>query len=93
MEEKLMEAEAVEATAEAAAEAPVEETPKKKAKAKKAAPSEPTYTVKELASAYKRLGTRPECVTAAMRVAGKEEATLTEAKKLVEAFLKRKVGK
>lgn len=52
---------------------------------------EPKYTIDELAAASGRFGVRPECVVAAMRFNGLSESSLTEAKKIVEAFMKREV--
>lgn len=52
---------------------------------------EPKYTIDELAAASGRFGVRPECVVAAMRFNGLSESSLTEAKKIVETFMKREV--
>lgn len=49
------------------------------------------YPVAELARSAHLFGASPDCVTAAMRTAGKTEATREEAKKLVEAFRKKEV--
>lgn len=50
------------------------------------------YSVAELAAnARKIFNTRQECVSAALRAAGKTECTVTEAKIIVEKFLKKEV--
>lgn len=56
------------------------------------APKESVYKVSELAANAKAVfGTRPECVTAALREDGKEEYTVSEAKVAVQKFLKKEV--
>ena len=56
------------------------------------APKEPVYSVSELAANAKKVfGTRKECVLAALRSARKSECTVSEAKGIVEKFLKREV--
>ena len=53
---------------------------------------ESAYPAGELAAnAGKVFGTRQECVAAALKAAGKMECTVTEAKEIVEKFLKREV--
>lgn len=53
---------------------------------------ESVYPVKELAAnARKIFGTRQECVIAALKVSGKSECTVSEAKKIVEKFLSKEV--
>ena len=53
---------------------------------------ESVYTANELAANAKKVfGTRQECVAAALKTAGKTEYTVTEAKVIVEKFLKREV--
>ena len=53
---------------------------------------ESIYTCNELsANAKKVFGTRPECVEAALKAAGKEDYTVDEAKQVVKNFLKREV--
>ena len=55
-------------------------------------PQESVYSVSELAAnARKIFDTRQECVAAALRAAGKSECTVSEAKKIVEKFLKKEV--
>lgn len=50
------------------------------------------YSVSELAANAKGLfATRQECVMTALKAAGKTEYTVTEAKEIVERFLKREV--
>jgi anti-sigma regulatory factor (Ser/Thr protein kinase) len=53
--------------------------------------TESVYAVSELAANAKIFGERPECVTAALRFAGKATCTVSEAKKIVEEFMKREV--
>ena len=53
---------------------------------------DPIYSAGELAAGAKEIfHTRPECVVAALRAAGKEKCTVCEAKEIVEKFLKRAV--
>lgn len=53
---------------------------------------ESVYPVEDLAAnARKLFGTRQECVSAALRDAGKTECAVSEAKEIVEKFLKREV--
>lgn len=55
-------------------------------------PAEPEYSAPELAANAKTLfGTRPECVAAALKAAGKEKTTVSEAGNIVGAFLKKEV--
>lgn len=54
--------------------------------------SESAYPASELAANAKKIfGTRQECVAAALKAAGKEECTITEAKGIVKKFLERGV--
>lgn len=73
---------------------PVRE-PKEKAGAKAvtnvAQPTESTYPAAELAKAHKTLGTSYEIVVVALKQAGKERATITEAKEIIARFMKREV--
>ncbi len=74
-------------TAEIKAEV-AQEAPKKEQKASQ----ESVYPASELAANAKKVfGTRQECVAAALKAAGKAECTVTEAKEIVEKFLKREV--
>lgn len=54
-------------------------------------PTESTYAAAELAKAHKTLGTSYEIVAVALKQAGKERATITEAKEIVDRFIKREV--
>lgn len=50
------------------------------------------YSANELAAnARKIFGTRQECVAAALRASGKTECTVSEAKGIVEKFIKKEV--
>lgn len=59
--------------------------------AKTAAPAESVYTREELANNYKVFGTYREIVDVALLMAGKDTATLTEAKTIVEKFKNKEV--
>lgn len=66
--------------------------PQPKAGKRGSLPAEPAYRAEELAGSAKTVfGTEKECVLAALEAAGKKECTVSEAKKMVEAFLKREV--
>lgn len=68
-------------------EARAEEMPVKEAPVKAAAPvQESVYTASELADNYKVFGTFREIVVVALRQAGKETATFSEAKNIIEKF-------
>lgn len=55
-------------------------------------PAESVYTAEELAeNAGNLFGVRTECVAAALKVAGIKECTVSEAKGIVEAFMKKEV--
>lgn len=59
----------------------------------KKCPKEPVYPLGELMENAKNIfNTRQECVSAALKAAGKEECSVAEAKEIVEKFLKREVG-
>jgi hypothetical protein len=86
------------ATAEkkdAAATEPATKQETTTAQAASAAPAgkkESEYSVSELAANAKKLfGKRPECVTAALTFAGKTTCTVSDAKKIVEDFMKKEV--
>lgn len=65
-----------------------EQVPKKEQKTLQ----ESVYPVTELAAnARKVFGVRQECVEAALKAAGKTKCTVTEAKEIVEKFMKREV--
>jgi len=55
------------------------------------APVESVYTAKELADNHKVFGTYREIVVVALRNAGKETATLSEARKIIEKFKNKEV--
>lgn len=59
--------------------------------AKTAAPAESVYTREELANNHKVFGTYREIVDVALRMEGKDTATLAEAKKIVEKFKNKEV--
>lgn len=54
-------------------------------------PQESVYTAAELADNHKVFGTFREIVVVALRMAGKETATLSEAKKIIEKFKNKEV--
>ena len=54
-------------------------------------PQEPTYTVQELAAAAEAFGTRPEVVSAALKLRNITKTTKKNAEEIVKAFLKREV--
>ncbi len=61
-------------------------------KAKPRVAKESAYPVNDLAANAKKIfRTRQECVSAALRAAGKTECTVSEAKVIVEEFLKKEV--
>lgn len=53
---------------------------------------EAVYAASEFVAAAKKIfGKSPECVAAALKAAGKSECTISEARAIVEKFLKREV--
>ena len=68
---------------------PKEETKKTVAKAPQ--PKESVYDAKELAANYKAFNTSYAIVDVALRLAGKDKYTLTEAKKIVDNFKNKEV--
>jgi len=54
-------------------------------------PAESIYTAAELAGNYKAFGTYREIVVVALRLAGKEQATFPEAKRIIENFKNKEV--
>lgn len=52
---------------------------------------ESVYSAQDLAANHKAFGVAKEIVTVALRMAGKENATFSEAKRIVEAFSKKEV--
>lgn len=61
-------------------------------KTTKAAPAESVYPAAELANNSKLFGTSREIVVVALRLAGKESATITEAKAIIDKFKNQKVN-
>ena len=53
--------------------------------------AECVYTAAELADNCKAVGTYREIVAVALRLAGKEAATLSEARQIIERFKKKEV--
>ncbi len=54
--------------------------------------AEATYKVAELAAKARQMfGTTPEVVTAALKIADKESATVEDAQKIIQEFLNREV--
>ena len=51
------------------------------------------YTAAELIAGYKAFKTQPECIAAALKMAGAVSATEAEAQAIVENFLKQEVKK
>ena len=71
---------------------PVEVEQDKAPKVVQKSAQESVYSAGELAANAKKIfGTRQECVEAALRSAGKTECTVSEARKIVENFLKKEV--
>lgn len=66
---------------------------KSTATAKVAVITPSTYTVEEFAAAPKSLGenTSPDIIRAAFKVAGKKEATIEDAKKIVEKYARKEI--
>lgn len=52
---------------------------------------EPVYIREELIAAASSFGIKPEIVAGALRLAGKDSMTKTEAEKAIKNFLERKV--
>lgn len=57
----------------------------------KATPVESVYTAEELVQNYKVFKTSREVVEVALRLAGKQTATFTEAKTIIEKFKNKEV--
>ena len=70
-----------------AIEAPAPEAPVAPAPA----PAESVYQAEELAKAYKIFDASYELVMVALKIAGKKEATVTEAKAIIEEFMNKEV--
>lgn len=78
--------------AKAAENAEIKEVAQHAPRKEQKALQESVYPVSELAANAKKIfGTRPECVTAALKAAGKSECTIPKAKEIVDKFLKREV--
>ena len=63
-------------------------------KAEQASPApkpESVYTARELADNYRAFGASKEIVIVALRLAGKETATFSEAQKIIEKFRTKEV--
>lgn len=70
----------------------LEEVPEMEKPVVKAAPvQESVYSASELADSCKVFGASREIVVVALRLAGKEFATFSEAKKIIEAFKNKEV--
>ena len=69
----------------------VVDTPKKQTTTKKTTEPESVYSAAELARNHKVLGTSYEIVDVALKIAGKESATLKEAQKIVDEFKHKEV--
>lgn len=65
--------------------------PKTTTDAPKAAPVESVYSASELAANHKIFGVNRDIVVVALRKAGKDFATVTEAKAIIDKFKKREV--
>ncbi len=63
----------------------------KKKPDKTATIEEPVYSRSELIAAASSFGVKPEVMAGALKLAGKESMTKTEAEKVIKAFLERKV--
>lgn len=75
-------------TAENKAEVVQQQTPKEEQRTEQ----EAVYSLSEFAvNAGEIFETRQECVAAALKAAGKTECTISEAKEIVDKFLKREV--
>lgn len=74
------------ASTKAKAAEPVKEAPAVEVK-----PIESIYSAEELAKNHKLFKTSYEIVAVALRMAGKKEATLSEAKNIIEKFKNREV--
>lgn len=74
-----------------AAETPKQTPEKAKAKTKPEGPKESSYTITELTKAHKTFKTSYEIVAVALKLAGVERATVTEAAKIINAFKNKEV--
>ena len=70
----------------------VTETPTKEPKAAaKPKPAESIYSAEQLAKAHGTFGTSYAIVATALQIAGKDQATVSEAKEIIEKFKKQEV--
>lgn len=53
--------------------------------------AEPLYTAAQLADGYREFGTSRAVVASALKLAGKDKATLAEARKIIDTFRKKEV--
>ena len=67
----------------------VTEAPTKVKEAEK--PAESVYTAEQLANAHKNFGTSYAIVATALKIAGKDKATVSEAKEIIEKFKRQEV--
>lgn len=65
--------------------------PEKKEPARAVQAQESTYSAQELAKAHNTFGTSYAIVATALRLAGKKEATITEAKQIIDTFKNKEV--
>ena len=65
--------------------------PNNKKEASTIAPAESVYTAEELAHNYRAFNTSFEIVKTALRLAGKDSATFTEAKQIITKFKNKEV--
>lgn len=63
----------------------------KRKSVKPAEPQQSTYTARELAAAHKVFDTSYALVKTALKIAGKERATIAEAKDIIEKFKNKEV--
>lgn len=54
-------------------------------------PAEPLYTAAQLTEGYREFGTSRAIVACALKLAGKDKATLAEARKIIDTFRKKEV--
>lgn len=78
-------------TVEAQAGEPIEEKKTEIPVQEPSTPAESTYAAEELARAHKTFGTSYAIVATALKIAGKERATIKEAKEIVETFKNKEV--
>lgn len=54
-------------------------------------PAEPLYTAAQLVDGHREFGTSRAVVASALKLAGKDKATLAQARKIIDAFRKKEV--